>query len=122
MKNLQTQIDLLTKENLRLREEREELVREVATQKARDKVAEHEIQRAREKGELFWALLMKMSDVAYRMSPDWTEMHQLLGREFIADTMEKNRDWLLKYIPAEDQPQVIEAIEKAIRTKDTFEL
>jgi hypothetical protein len=32
------------------------------------------------------ALVTASSDVVYRMSPDWTEMRHLRGREFIADT------------------------------------
>jgi len=36
--------------------------------------------------ERFRAFTSATSDVVYRMSPDWAEMRQLDGREFIADT------------------------------------
>lgn len=70
----------------------------------------------------FRALVMASADVVYRMEPDWSEMRQLHGRHVIADAQEPSRNCLLKYIPPEDQPKVLAAIEKAIRTKSTFEL
>ena len=68
------------------------------------------------------ALLNASSYVLYRMSPDWTEMRQLNGRDFLADTGHPNRTWLTEYIHPDDQPQVWEAIQTAIRTKSVFEL
>jgi len=65
---------------------------------------------------------MASSDVVYRMNPDWTEMRQLRGRDFIADTEEPSRTWLQKYIHPDDQSRVLAAIDKAIRTKGIFEL
>ena len=62
------------------------------------------------------------SDVVYRMSPDWTEMRQLDGREFIADTAEPSRTWLERYIPAVERPRVTATIQEAIRAKKAFEL
>lgn len=70
----------------------------------------------------FRALLRASSDVVYRMNADWTEMRQLQGREFIANTHEPNRSWLKKYIQPKDQQRVMEAIKESIRTKDVFEL
>jgi len=72
--------------------------------------------------ERFRALVSATSDVVYRMSADWTEMRHLRGREFIADTHEPSRSWLVKYIPRDDQPHVLEAIHAAIRSKGVFEL
>ena len=40
----------------------------------------------RKSEERFRALVNASSDVVYRMSPDWSEMRQLDGRGFIADT------------------------------------
>jgi len=68
------------------------------------------------------ALMGATSDVIYRMNADWTEMHHLEGREFVVDTHEPNRNWLLKYIAPDDQPLVIDAIHAAIRSKGVFEL
>ena len=72
--------------------------------------------------EQFRALVSASSDVVYRMNADWTEMRQLQGREFIADTHESNRSWLDKYIHPGDQRLVMDTIREAIRTKGTFEL
>ena len=70
----------------------------------------------------FRAWTTASSDVIYAMSPDWTEMRHLRGREFIADTPEPSRTWLHKYIHPEDQSRVTEAIAHAVRTKGVFEL
>ena len=68
------------------------------------------------------AFVAASSDVVYRMSPDWSEMHQLTGHDFIVDTKEPLRGWLQEYIPPDDQLQMLEAIGEAIRTKSPFKL
>ena len=68
------------------------------------------------------ALVNATSYVIYTMSPDWTEMRQLDGGDFLSDTASPNRHWLGKYIHPEDQPRVWNAIQEAIRTKSPFEL
>jgi signal transduction histidine kinase/chemotaxis response regulator CheB len=70
----------------------------------------------------FRALINASWDVVYRMSPDWTEMRNLDGRGFIADTESPDTSWLDRYIHPDDQPEVTEAIQKAIRDKTNFEL
>jgi len=72
--------------------------------------------------ERFRALITATSDVVYRMSPDWTEMRHLRGRNFIPDTDEPSFDWLERYIHPDDQPGVMAVIQEAIRTKSVFEL
>jgi PAS domain S-box-containing protein len=72
--------------------------------------------------ERFRAQVTASSDVVYRMNPDWTEMRQLRGRDFIADTEAPSRAWLQKYIHPVDRPRVLAAIDKAIRAKSVFEL
>jgi len=76
----------------------------------------------RQSEERFRALVTATSDVVYRVSPDWTEMRYLRGRDFIPDTESPNRTWLDKYIHPDDQPHVMAAINEAIRTKSIFEL
>jgi two-component system CheB/CheR fusion protein len=72
--------------------------------------------------ERFRVFVTAISDVVYRMSPDWSEMRELRGRKFIPDTEAPSRTWLEKYIDPQDQPQVLAAIQEAIRTKSVFEL
>jgi PAS domain S-box-containing protein len=76
----------------------------------------------RESEERFRALISATSDVVFRMSPDWTEMRHLEGREFIPDTREPSRTWLETYIPPDDRPQFMAAIRCAIDAKSVFEL
>jgi PAS domain S-box-containing protein len=68
------------------------------------------------------AFMSATSDVVYRMSPDWTELRQLDGRGFIADTEQPSEAWLTEYIHPDDQAHVWQAIEKAIETKTVFDL
>jgi signal transduction histidine kinase len=79
-------------------------------------------QRIRESEQRYRALVAASSDVVYRMNADWTEMRELHGRDFIADTAAPNRDWLEQYIHPEDRARVLAAIQQAIRTKGIFEL
>ncbi len=72
--------------------------------------------------ERFRTLVSATSDVVYQMNADWTEMHLLQGREFIADTHEPSRSWLLKHIGPDDQQHMADAIDAAIRSKSVFEL
>jgi PAS domain-containing protein len=72
--------------------------------------------------ERYRALVRASSEVLYRMSPNWSEMRELGGSGFIADTKSPRRDWLLQYIHPDDRPMVLEAINRAIRTKSLFEL
>ena len=76
----------------------------------------------RESEERFRALVNASSDVVYRMSPDWSEMRELDGRGFIADTGKPTKDWLNQYIHSDDQPIVLRTIREAVRTKSMFEL
>jgi len=76
----------------------------------------------KESEEHYRALTQASSDVIYRMSPDWSEMRQLQGRGFLADTLEPDSAWLGKYIHPDDQEPVLSVIREAIRRKGIFEL
>ena len=71
---------------------------------------------------LFRALVTASSNAVYRMSPDWSEMRRLEGREFLADTTSPDSSWLDVYIPADDRPLVLAAIRAASRARRPFEL
>jgi PAS domain S-box-containing protein len=83
------------------------------------KRAEELLRRSEER---FRALVNASSDVVYRMNPDWSEMRELEGRSFLADSGEPRKDWLNEYIHPDDQPIVLRTIREAVRTKTTFEL
>ena len=70
----------------------------------------------------FDALRRASWDAVYMMSADWSQMHALDGRGFIADTNAPSESWLEKYIAAEDQPYVLAAIRRAVEAKDVFQL
>ncbi|MBC7939482.1 MAG: PAS domain S-box protein, partial [Chitinophagaceae bacterium] len=68
------------------------------------------------------AFVTASADVVYRMSPDWREMRQVLGRNFVADSHEPSARWLQEYIHPQDQAHVLAAIDTAIANKSLFEL
>ena len=79
-------------------------------------------QALRQSEERIRALVLASSDVVYRMSPDWSEMRQLHGKNFVVDTAVPSTNWLQEYIDTADQPQVMAVIQEAIRTKSLFEM
>ena len=82
-----------------------------------------ELTRMRREGEeRFYTLLSATSEVIYQMSPDWSEMRFLKGRNFIADTDDPNRSWLERYTHPDDQADVLAKIREAIRTRSSFQL
>jgi signal transduction histidine kinase len=72
--------------------------------------------------EQFRLLVTATSDTVYRMSADWTHMEQLIGKDFLADTLHPTHTWVEAYIPADDLPHVQAAIAEAICHKRPFEL
>jgi len=84
--------------------------------------AKHAEEDLRESELRFRALVTATSEVVYQMNPDWSEMRQLVGRRFIADTRKPNRAWIEKYIPSEERPRVLEAIADAVRRNLPFVL
>jgi len=84
------------------------------------------LQRARvdlhESEQQFRSFVTAASDVLYKMSADWHEMHLLQGKGFLIDTSTPRSSWLETYIPDSDQPLVQTTIAEAIRTKGMFQL
>ena len=79
-------------------------------------------QRLSESEERFRAFVTATYDIVYRMSPDWSEMRALNGKDFIVDTDDPSVTWLQRYIHPDDQDVVLAAISDAIVHKKTFEL
>ncbi|BBQ00282.1 hypothetical protein BSFA1_54100 [Burkholderia sp. SFA1] len=70
----------------------------------------------------FRALVTATSDIIFRMSPDWMQLRPLLGQNFIVDTLEPSDAWLTRYIPLDERPRVMSAVEAAIHACSPFEL
>ncbi len=70
----------------------------------------------------FRSFVAATSDTVYKMSAQWKEMHFLDGKQFLTDTPQSSPTWLETYIPLEDQPTVVAAIQEAIAHKRPFEL
>ena len=71
--------------------------------------------------ERFRAFITAGTDVVYRMNADWSEVYQLVGRDFIADAPKPTKNWLDEYIYPEDHTRVLATIGEAIRTRGVFE-
>jgi hypothetical protein len=68
----------------------------------------HILERARvelrESERQFRSFVTAASDVLYKMSADWQEMHLLHGKGFLIDTSSPRSPWLDTYIPDSDKP------------------
>ncbi|WP_020476571.1 hybrid sensor histidine kinase/response regulator [Zavarzinella formosa] len=83
------------------------------------KQAETEL-RVRE--ERYRVLVTATSDVVYLMSPDWSELQPLDGRDLVASNSEPIRGWMEKNLPAFEHARVRAVIEKSVANKQTFEM
>lgn len=68
------------------------------------------------------ALLNATADMIYRMSADWTQMHQFEGKGILSDTQISISDWRTRYVHPKDYDKVDRAIEQAIANKKIFQL
>lgn len=80
------------------------------------------INQLKERETRYNALIDSSFDSIYIMSPDWSEMKELKGRNFLNDTNEPSKHWINTYIPPEERKKVNNAIKNAIKTKKPFEL
>lgn len=71
--------------------------------------------------ELLRALIRASSDAVYRMNADWTELHLLDDKGFLADMQSASETWQ-KYVHRDDHLRVLAAIDEATRNKGVFEL
>jgi len=78
--------------------------------------------RVRASEQRFRALVKASSDVIYRMSPDWQDMHELDGRGFLPAAEGPSIRWRDAYLFPEDIAGVQAAIDRAIAERSVFEL
>jgi PAS domain S-box-containing protein len=97
-------------------------VRDIDERKRKELERDELLAALRESEKRLSALVSASSEVLYRMDPAWTEMRELRGHGFLTDTGEPDRAWLDRYIPSDDQAQVLRAIAEAIHAKQAFEL
>ncbi|MES2626744.1 MAG: ATP-binding protein [Pseudomonadota bacterium] len=76
----------------------------------------------KESEERFRSYVTASSDIVYRMNHDWTELHQLIGRNLINDVDEPNQNWLEDYVDPSDHDYVRNVIEEGLRTKNIIEI
>ncbi len=67
------------------------------------------------------AFVTASANVVYRMSPDWSQLYYLDGKEFVVDTRDPST-WINKHIHPDDQPRVLAEIRDAIRSKSIFQM
>lgn len=99
-----------------------DLVRSVAS-RCWESIERMRLQRTlRESENQFRLFVTTVSDVVYRMSPDWSEMKELVGRSFMEDTHQPDPGWMGKYIHPGDHERMKGVIREAVREKVPFEL
>ena len=88
------------------------------TERKRAEEARHEMERN------YRALAAASSDIAYRMSADWSAMLPLDGRQLVpsSDQPLAGWAWLDQNLPRDEHPRVRQAISDAIARKALFEL
>lgn len=88
-----------------------------------DLTAVHKAESAmRASEERYRAFVTASADAVYRMSPDWSAMWEMEGRDFLADLASPSEGWMDTYVYSDDQPLVRSAVEDAIRNKSVFDL
>ncbi|MGM9478117.1 ATP-binding protein [Pedobacter sp. GSP4] len=68
------------------------------------------------------AYVTASSELVYQMSADWKQMWALESKNFLRNTLDAHQEWLERYIPIEEQPRVMAAVNMAIALKTMFEL
>ena len=67
----------------------------------------------------FNALVEATTEGIYRISPDWSEIYQVVGEKFVVNNL--SNTWQ-DYVPADEQERVEQAIDVAIETQSPLEL
>jgi PAS domain-containing protein len=99
-----------------------ELGARVATHLEMTRVRRDAAQAVRQSEERFRAFTRAAHSLVFCLNADWSEMQYLHGHDLVADTLQPGHNWLERYIPPDDRPQVQASIERAIQTRSIFEL
>ena len=70
----------------------------------------------------FRALAHATTNIAFRMSADWSRMFRLEGAGLLVDTTATTTAWAETYIPADDRQRIRDAVAQAIATRGVYEL
>ena len=70
----------------------------------------------------FRALVRGSSQALFRMSPDWSELREMIAAAFLAPSGGPARSWIEHYVPPQDRPRVREVVQAAIAAKGVFDL
>ncbi|MCF2488072.1 PAS domain S-box protein [Dyadobacter sp. CY347] len=69
----------------------------------------------------FAHLVAATSEIVYMMSPDWRQMVQLIGKDYLTNTASPKGNWLEEYIPQTERERVQAIIQQSIEGKTPFE-
>ncbi|MDJ1482559.1 PAS domain-containing protein [Cytophagaceae bacterium YF14B1] len=83
------------------------------------KRAEASLRKSEEQFRLF---VTASSDIVYKMSADWKQMHFLTGKNILSNTDVSTTNWVETYIHPDDQPYIHSVIAQAIDSKSMLEL
>lgn len=70
----------------------------------------------------FRMLVRASSHVLFRMGPDWEEMRELSGGNFLSDTDQPTGNWMKEYVAEEDRELVRTGIREAVENRSVCEL
>jgi PAS domain S-box-containing protein len=75
----------------------------------------------RQSEQRYRALVTASSEVAYKMSADWSVLYPLDGRGLVASNTEPLHDWMARNVPSDDHGRLQAAIAEAIASKSAFQ-
>jgi PAS domain S-box-containing protein len=82
-------------------------------------LAEEALRKSEEQFQLF---IQASTSQVYKISADWKEMYLMAGKELLTYNDRLSLTWLQKNVPAEDQLEVWETIQEAVKHKHILEL
>jgi signal transduction histidine kinase len=68
------------------------------------------------------ALTTATNEVLFRMSPDWSEMYNVDGKDLLCYAGHRLANWMQKFVYPEDHEQVVSIVKEALETKAMVQL